>query len=125
MRNFVCLGFLWLSFCFAEAKVAVYPRVVDKAITDSERYEVYVRDLESGGDWQALQVFAMEVDMDTRSKAAFAQFDMDAPVEVKVVAAEEAAPQPPKRDTDISAVGVQRIDLPQETGAWEARTDYA
>ena len=38
---------------------------------------------------------------------------------------EEAAPQPPKRDTDISAVGVQRIDLPQETGAWEARTDYA
>ena len=91
MRNFVCLGFLWLSFYFAEAKVAVYPRVVDKAITDSERYEVYVRDLERGGDWQALQVFAMEVDMDTRSKAAFAQFDMDAPVEVKVVAAEEAA----------------------------------
>ena len=38
--------------------------------------------------------------------------------------AEEASPQPPKRDTDISAVGVQRIDLPSKARSWQTCDDH-
>ena len=87
MRKFIYLGVLcWLMAYSATAKVVVYPRVSDQVMPGNEAYEVYVRGLESGGGWQELQVFGVEVDMDTRSKAAFVQFDMDEPVEVKVVA---------------------------------------
>ncbi len=119
MRKFVCLGFLWLSLCAAEAKVVVYPHVEDKAITESELYEVYVRDLKNGGAWQALQVFSMEVDMDTRSKAAFAQFDMDAPVEVKVVTAKGEADKvkirPLSRDIIYERAGENAIKFRLDT----------
>lgn len=79
-----CLGILWGSVSI-EAKVVVYPRVDDSALSEDGRYEVYVRGTQSDREWKELQVFTVEVDMDTRSKAAMAQFDADEPVDVKVV----------------------------------------
>ena len=85
MNKLICC--LFVGFCISvpiKAKVVVYPRVEDAGIVEDNRYKVYVREAGSSQDWKALQVFQVEVDMDTRSKAAMAQFDMDSPVEVKV-----------------------------------------
>lgn len=88
MNKVYCALFgMFLASLPLEAKVVVYPRIEDEAVKDDGRYEVYVRSAAEGGEWQALQVFSVEVDMDTRSRAAMAQFDMDEPVDVKVVAA--------------------------------------
>ena len=88
MNKIYCALFgMFLASLPLEAKVVVYPRIEDEAVKDDGRYEVYVRSAAEGGEWQALQVFSVEVDMDTRSRAAMAQFDMDEPVDVKVVAA--------------------------------------
>ena len=38
---------------------------------------------------------------------------------------EEAAPQPTKRHTDISAAGIQRIDLPSKARSWQTCDDHA
>ena len=80
----ICLG-LFLFSVAAEAKVVVYPEIKDKALIEDNRYKVYVRSANASDEWKRLQVLSVDVDMDTRSKAAMAQFDMDAPVEVKVV----------------------------------------
>ena len=80
----ICLG-LFLFSVAAEAKVVVYPEIIDKELIEDNRYKVYVRSANASDEWKRLQVLSVDVDMDTRSKAAMAQFDMDAPVEVKVV----------------------------------------
>ncbi|MCD8318613.1 MAG: glycosyl hydrolase family 28 protein, partial [Paraprevotella sp.] len=68
-----------------EAKIAVYPRVTDKTVAENGLYRVYVREVGSRDSWNELQVFCVEVDMDTRSQAAMAQFDMGRPVEIRIV----------------------------------------
>ena len=78
------LGAFFISFPM-QAKILVYPRIEDKAVVDDGRYKVYVREAGTENAWRELQVFSVEVDMDTRSRAAMAQFDADEPVEVKVV----------------------------------------
>lgn len=103
-----------------EAKVVVYPRVVDEAVVEDSRYRVYVRGVEESGDWKELQVFSVEVDMDTRGRAAMAQFDMDEPVEVKVVAAgrpvDEVKIRPLARGISVRTAGEDaftfRLDRP-------------
>lgn len=85
MRNILSLTVLWWGLCLpAAAKVVVYPRIVDKQVVEHEGYRVYVRECGSEEEWQELQVFQVEVDMDNRRKAAMAQFDMDGAVDVKV-----------------------------------------
>ena len=78
------LGAFFISFPM-QAKILVYPRIEDRAVVDDGRYKVYVREAGTENAWRELQVFSVEVDMDTRSRAAMAQFDADEPVEVKVV----------------------------------------
>lgn len=68
----------------AQAKIVVYPRVEDKAVVEDGRYKVYVREAGTEKNWRELQVIGVDVDMDTRSRAAMAQFDADEPVDVKV-----------------------------------------
>lgn len=85
MRNiWFWAGLLWMCAAPAVAKVVVYPRIVDKQVVEHDGYKVYVRDSGSAGEWQELQVFQVEVDMDSPRKAAMAQFDMDGAVDVKV-----------------------------------------
>lgn len=76
------LGAFFISFPM-QAKILVYPRIEDKAVVDDGRYKVYVREAGTENAWRELQVFSVEVDMDTRSRAAMAQFDADEPVEVR------------------------------------------
>lgn len=78
------LGAFFISFPM-QAKILVYPRIEDRAVVDDGRYKVYVREAGTENAWRELHVFSVEVDMDTRSRAAMAQFDADEPVEVKVV----------------------------------------
>ena len=78
-------GSFFVSFPM-QAKILVYPKIEDQAIVDDNRYKVYVREAGTENAWRELQVFSVEVDMDTQSRAAMAQFDADEPVEVKVVA---------------------------------------
>lgn len=68
------LGAFFISFPM-QAKILVYPRIEDKAVVDDGRYKVYVREAGTENAWRELQVFSVEVDMDTRSRAAMAQFD--------------------------------------------------
>ena len=87
MNKILCgaLGAFFVSFPM-QAKILVYPKIEDQAIVDDNRYKVYVREAGTENAWRELQVFSVEVDMDTQSRAAMAQFDADEPVEVKVVA---------------------------------------
>ena len=116
---FGCLGVLWIGISL-EAKVVVYPRIEDSALPEDGRYEVYVRGTKSGKEWRELQVFTVDVDMDTRSKAAMAQFDADEPVDVKVVAVgktvDDVKIRPLARGISYSKAGehalVFRLDRP-------------
>lgn len=87
MNKILCgaLGAFFVSFPM-QAKILVYPKIEDQAVVDDNRYKVYVREAGTENAWRELQVFSVEVDMDTQSRAAMAQFDADEPVEVKVVA---------------------------------------
>lgn len=90
MRNVLLwVGLLCAWSVSAVAKVVVYPKIVDKQVTEHDGYKVYVREAGTSNEWQELQVFQVEVDMDTRSKAAMAQFDMDGAVDVKVCMSRE------------------------------------
>lgn len=84
MLSFILLLLGWSLQ--GSAKVIVYPRIVDRQVEEHDGYKVYVREAGMETSWQELQVFQVEVDMDNRRKAAMVQFDMDAPVEVKVCA---------------------------------------
>ena len=86
MNKILCgaLGAFFVSFPM-QAKILVYPKIEDQAIVDDNRYKG-VR--QGGRDGKmpggSYKVFSVEVDMDTQSRAAMAQFDADEPVEVKV-----------------------------------------
>lgn len=85
MRSIYSLAcLLWLVSLSAMSKVVVYPRITDKQVVDHDGYKVYVKESGSDAEWQELQVFQVEVDMDNRRKAAMAQFDMDGTVDVRV-----------------------------------------
>ncbi|MGM9688333.1 MAG: glycosyl hydrolase family 28 protein [Alloprevotella sp.] len=62
---------------------AVYQPAPTKTLLESEVYTVFVRTPGSAA-WQQVPVWNCEVDMHHRSTAAFAEFDMDSPVEVQV-----------------------------------------
>ncbi len=90
MNRFILIFMLLSGLSdFISAKIVIYPRIIDKDVVENVRYKVFVREAGSEAEWQELQVIRVDVDMDTRSKAAMAQFDMDAPVEVKVSLVEE------------------------------------
>ncbi|MCM1109086.1 MAG: glycosyl hydrolase family 28 protein [Clostridium sp.] len=56
----------------------------EKVLPHNDRYQVAVRRAGSADEWLPLTVLRVEVDGDTHSTAAMAQFDMGEPVEVKV-----------------------------------------
>ena len=122
MQKVICgLLVMFLAFVSAEAKVVVYPRVEDADLPEDSCYRVFVRAAAGGGgEWRELQVFSVEVDMDTRSRAALAQFDMDEPVEVKVAVsgkpADEVVVRPLARGIACRAAGdgvvVFRLEAP-------------
>ena len=107
------LGAFFISFPM-QAKILVYPRIEDRAVVDDGRYKVYVREAGTENAWRELQVFSVEVDMDTRSRAAMAQFDADEPVEVKVVTLGQMADNVKIRPLSqgISYGGRARLDVP-------------
>lgn len=110
MRNVFSLIVLLWGLCLpAVAKVVVYPRIVDKQVAEHDGYKVYVRESGSKAEWQELQVFQVEVDMDNRRKAAMAQFDMDGAVDVKV-----CMPERPFTQLDIrpiaKSISYKKID---------------
>ena len=81
--------FLSLFLCFLTGNASTHPRLSVYSYTptdglrSNEVYSVSVR--ASGSDeWQSVPVWDCEVDMHHRSTAAFAQFDMEGTVEVRV-----------------------------------------
>lgn len=81
------LLFLLFLCCstIVDAKVVVYPRITDKDLAENTVYRVFVRSMSgTEKDWKELQVLSVGVDLDTKQKAAMAQFDMDEPVIIKV-----------------------------------------
>lgn len=81
------ISLILLSLCLAmtaiRAQVSVPRWPEDKTIERSADYEVSVRT--ANGDWQPLDVLSCQVNLASRSKASFAEFDMGEPVEVRVV----------------------------------------
>ena len=69
----------------SEAKIVIYPYIVDKELKENTSYRVSVKPV-TGNDteWKELQVLNVGVDMDTKQTAAMAQFDMDESVDVKI-----------------------------------------
>lgn len=88
-NKWICL-FLMMLCVGVEAKVMVYPFIKDKVLNEDDKYEVFVRSKGGSDEWTKVQTITVDVDMDTRSKAAMAQFDMDAPVEIKVIVCKTA-----------------------------------
>lgn len=68
----------------AEAQIVLYPHVAETVMPPSEDYRVEVRRADARDAWQPLQVFRVEVDGDTHSRASMAHFDMGEAVEVRV-----------------------------------------
>ena len=77
------ISLILLSLCLAmtaiRAQVSVPRWPEDKTIERSADYEVSVRTAK--GDWQPLDVLSCQVNLASRSKASFAEFDMGEPVE--------------------------------------------
>ena len=89
MNRLLTTLFLFIFYVAAVAKVFVYPEIKDKALMENMQYTVYVRSADGTEQWKRLQVLTVDVDGDMRSKAAMAQFDMDAPTDVKVITDKE------------------------------------
>ena len=81
------VSFILLSLCLtmtaSHAQVIIPHWPKDKTIERSSDYEVSVRT--ANGDWQPLDVLSCLVNLASRSKASFAEFDMSEPVVVRVV----------------------------------------
>lgn len=71
----------WMLFIstVVMAQVSIYSR---ESIKENDAYEVAVRC--EGGEWQNVPVYACDVDMHHLSTAAFAEFDMEGKVDVRV-----------------------------------------
>lgn len=83
-KNFLFV--LFVCFCqIVEAKVVIYPHIVDNELKENTLYKVSVKPV-MGNDttWKDLQVLNVGVDLDTKQTAAMAQFDMNEPVDVKI-----------------------------------------
>ncbi|MGM9693772.1 MAG: glycosyl hydrolase family 28 protein [Alloprevotella sp.] len=63
--------------------LSIYSFTPTRGLQPNETYSVSVRST-AGGEWQTVPVWNCEVDMHRRSVAAFAQFDTDGGVEVRV-----------------------------------------
>ncbi len=77
---------LFMCFCqMSEAKIVIYPYIVDKELKENTSYRVSVKPVKGNDtEWKELQVLNVGVDMDTKQTAAMAQFDMDESVDVKI-----------------------------------------
>ena len=64
----------------AQVSIPHWPE--DKTLERSADYKVSVRTAD--GDWQPLEVLSCQVNLASRSKASFAEFDMGEPVSVRV-----------------------------------------
>lgn len=81
-----CFLFLLVCMCSvitdagAQINIPHWPQ--DNTLERSTDYEVSVR--APGGDWQPVEVLTCQVNLAKRSKASFAEFDMNGTVEVRV-----------------------------------------
>lgn len=86
MTNLKIAGALLSLMAFTlttQAQVNLYPAMGGSMLPASQDYSVEVR-AKAGEEWQQVEVLRCEVDLDKVESASFAQFDMEAPVELRV-----------------------------------------
>lgn len=79
VKNYIISLLLIIPALHASARVNIYQR---SGVQENASYEVSIRTAD--GEWQSVPVLSCDVDMHHRSTAAFAEFDMNEPVEVRV-----------------------------------------
>lgn len=83
MKRQVLFVFYLLACLSAWSQAIVYPYPEGKETPErSQDFEVSI--LTANCNWQPLEVFSCQVNLASRSKASFAEFDMSAPITVRV-----------------------------------------